>query len=190
MFNLGQLVWQRMETACAEIRDLGLEVAGQGFEIVPETPDALRTALENEWPKNTLRSDLDEPRAGLFLDPNCKGPEAPCYEIIVRGPQLETGAGDFGARAVSFSLNEVPCKPQRELAEEPGEEPVEGLNIDPLTEIRGIGPDRAGKLGQKGIRTFAQFASTSPDLIQELIPGVKREEIETWLEQARKLSTE
>jgi predicted flap endonuclease-1-like 5' DNA nuclease len=178
MFNLGRLVWERMETACAEIRDLGLQVAGKWHEPIAQSPHELQAFLDQEWPKNTLRSDLVEPRAGLFLDLSCRRPETPCYEVVVHGVQLETGAGSFGVRAVSFSLNKVRCKSENGRGEE--------SQIDPLTAIRGIGREHAFKLRQRGVRTFARLAEVEFAFLQDVFPDVPAEFFEEWKAEARK----
>lgn len=60
---------------------------------------------------------------------------------------------------------------------------------DDLTVIRGIGPKTASVLAQAGIRTFAQLAQSSPDVLRDLLSqsGLRLPNAnpEDWIAQAQ-----
>lgn len=63
------------------------------------------------------------------------------------------------------------------------------LPADDLTVIRGIGPKTAAVLAQAGIRTFAQLAQSSPDILQDLLSQsalrLPNASPEDWIAQAK-----
>ncbi len=58
---------------------------------------------------------------------------------------------------------------------------------DDLTEIKGIGPVKAGKLNEARIVTFAQLAATSPEDLAEAA-GTSPSTAQAWIEAADALT--
>ena len=80
---------------------------------------------------------------------------------------------------------------------EPVAEEVEAVepelsDSDPLVDLVGIGPGTQERLYAGGIKTFAQLASASPEVLRELAgPAVtRRYHVEDWIEEARRRQAE
>jgi predicted flap endonuclease-1-like 5' DNA nuclease len=59
---------------------------------------------------------------------------------------------------------------------------------DDLTRIEAIGPRRAARLNDAGIRTYAGLASRSTDEIATVLPDVSPAKIDAWRDEARELA--
>ncbi len=193
-FNLGQLVWHRMEEVCETLKDTGIAVQERNLTI-PQSPPLLQQLLDAEWASQE-RIKKYASSCGLFAPVPCEQ-ETPLIVYV-----LPLGAS-LGNRAVMFCHRplemEEPVEagrptPERPQHERPSSKPAEEKTqetkeeyISPLTEIDGIAEERARTLQAHGITTFDQLEKTSTDELKDLFPRVSRKELDKWRKVAKDL---
>lgn len=194
-FNLGQLVWHRMEEVCETLKDAGIVVQERNLTVA-RTPRMLQELLNAEWEIPDYKEAYGA-NCGLFSPVPCEQ-ETPLIAYV-----LPLDASTLGTRAVMFCRRplemEEPAGAERPASEKPqGERPsnrptdkeaqeTQEEYISPLTEIDGIAQERARTLHAHGITTFEQLEKTSTDDLKELFPRVSRKELDKWRKVAKDL---
>lgn len=211
--NLGRYVWQRTEQVCAQLSDLGLEPVR--VEIpVPQSIDDLKRFLEQYignvifhllWPMHC--HDIETGQDNGIWKPDSigiaelKDDMAPVGERVLGLFRVDDSRWAQAHKHLSAvrGKREAPLKatPNKEVvAKEPASKettPVvsaqSNADVDLLATINGIGEKRAFKLVQSGIVTFEDLAVAELQTLRGLFPrGVKDEEFEGWIRQAKRLS--
>ena len=92
-----------------------------------------------------------------------------------------------GFMGILFDKYEGAQGQAQEKGSEPAAEPqtTEG---DDLTQIDGIGPTFARRLGEAGITTFAQLAALSPEKAREITRVTVQSDPADWIAEAQSLS--
>ncbi|WP_086930826.1 helix-hairpin-helix domain-containing protein [Agarilytica rhodophyticola] len=167
-FNLGQFVFEPADWVNAQVKDLGLE-AQYNLISIPSRVQDLQYQLDLEA----------EPQLMINL-----GLSTHIQISVVNDAVL-------GDRVLSFNwprtggVSVYSVEPDADLL---ARADADQEQVDPLTTINGIGDERAHKLMQAGIRTYAKLAECQTEDLRRLIPRVGNSELDNWREQARKLS--
>ncbi len=96
-----------------------------------------------------------------------------------QGEQEPVPSGEWAARP---NLQAVPDPKEASERAKPSKPTGQSL-ADDLTEIKGIGPVYARKLGEQGITSFADLAAADPEVLSEILDS--RAGIEDWIAQAK-----
>ena len=94
-----------------------------------------------------------------------------------QGEQEPAPSGEWAARP------DLRAVPDPKGASDRAPKPAGQSPPDDLTEIKGIGPAYARKLGEQGITSFADLAAAEPEVLSESFDP--RAAIEDWIAQAK-----